>query len=467
MVALLCFTTPVLAQYRPPPATEAERYTQNADDLRADAAAKLAEGDKDSAQAQFKKAIGLYEKALSLSPRAVEPAVGLGAAANAVGEHKHVVKTLTAIQAAHPDDNGLAFQLGVALYKLKRYPEGIPLLEKAAVTSSSEFLLGHYYLATYYLQSQRGAAAVAQLVKYLQVRPPALASNDHEIHTLLGRAFVLWKKPKEARSSFERAQKGRPESVPIQMGLASVLELEGKTQDAVALLEGLVERNKKAPEPRERLGRLLLQAGQLERAEEVALELRGLSATAQSHLLLGEVRLARKQFKSAQGELEQAVKLASQWPPALIGLSRAYQQQARHDDAIALLERAASTGQLDVLAALGSANRRANRLQKAVEIHTKVREIAPNEARSHLLLGADYFATGEWDRAIESYTAAAALDAKSPAARHWLALALTHRARQRAEGRRVEEAVRDLRRAFDLERVPQIGRDLAIVLLVQ
>ncbi len=457
-----------LAQYRPPPATEAEQQTYAGDDLRAEAAKALAGGDKAGASEAYRKAMAAYEKALALDPNSVAAAAGLGDCGAKLGEYDRVVKALAPVNAAHPSDLDVAFQLGVAYYKLKR-PEGVALLEKVSPANKPEHLIGHFYLAQYYLQQQRGKDAVAELVSYLRLRPPEVAANDYEVHTLLGRAFLVWRKPAEARASFERAQKDRPESVPIQMGLAAVLEQEGRTEKAIAHLEGLAARNPNSGEARERLGRLLLSVGNLPKADAVASELLKLKNTPQAQLLVGDVRLAQKRSKEAQSALESALQQAPGWPPAQISLARAFQQQGRNDEAVGLLEKAVASGagSLEVLAALGSVNRRAGRFQRAVEVHLKVLQAAPNAPLGHLLLGADYFATGEWDKSIEHYTTAVSTSPDDPRGKHWLAVALSHRGRVRAEGSRVDDAFRDLRRAFDLDRTPEIGRNLGIVQLTQ
>src|SRR5690242_19418815 len=79
--------TGAFAQFRPPPATEAERLTFAGDDLRAEAAKQLGRGEKETAQETFKKAIAAYEKALETAPTSSAAAAGLGAAANALGDY--------------------------------------------------------------------------------------------------------------------------------------------------------------------------------------------------------------------------------------------------------------------------------------------------------------------------------------------------------------------------------------------
>lgn len=457
---------PAWAQYRPPPLTEAERLTNQGDDTRVEATKALTEGDKEEAGEKFHDAMELYLKALKLNPDAVNAAKGYGLASNLLGQYDGTAKILEPIHQRHPDANEVNYPLGTALFKLQRYEEAVPVLEKVSAHMNADELIVHYYLARYYLFVQRGQQAIDELNRYLKLRPAKMAANDWEIHQLLGQGYLQLKKPAEARSAFQTAQAGRQESLPIQLGLESVLELEKRTKDAIALLERLVKVFPTAPDAKARLGQLLLEEGNLPRAEQVAQALVAQSNTAPAHLLLGQVKLAQKQPKAAEPELRKALSLQPNLIEADAALARAVQEQGRNDEAIALLEKAVQGGAntVDVWAALGSTYRRAGRFQKAVEAHNKVVKMTPTLARGHLLLGADHYATGQWDLAVANYDDALKREPNDRDARHWLSLTLAHRAKERA-ATDLDEAVRDLRRAFDLAPSATVGRSLGAALL--
>ncbi|HLL53031.1 MAG TPA: tetratricopeptide repeat protein [Myxococcaceae bacterium] len=471
LTALLGASGGALAQFRPPPLTEAQRLTYEGDDAQADATKLLKSGDKGGAAEKFKKAVEVYEKALAADPDAVAAAAGLGNAAGILGDYARVVRALAPVVQAHPDDVDVAFHLGVAYYKLKQYDAAIPLLEQVSVAKKPEQLLAPYYLGNYFLGQKRAKHAIQQLNRYLEIRPASLAAKDPEIYQLLGHSYLLLGRQYAdyARKSFENAQRGLPESVPIQMGLVAVLEVEGRGKEAVALLDGLISRNPKALDARERLGRLLLAQGDLKRAESVANDLVRQQSTTQSQLLLGDVKLAQKQGAQAESALRRALEITPGHLPAQISLAKALQQQGRGEDGIALLEGAARAGAdtVDLWAALGSVNRRAGHIQRAIEMHQRVLKLAPGQAVGHLLLGADHFSTGQWDQAVSDYEEALRLEPKHPDATRWLSLALQHRARIRADANRFDEAVPDLRRALDLYPTALAARSLAAVLLAQ
>jgi tetratricopeptide (TPR) repeat protein len=456
-----------LAQYRPPPLTEAQQLVQQADQAQVSASAAVTSGNKKEADEKYRKALQLYEQALTTDPSLLPAAIGLGNAGNAVQDFARVAEKLQPVMTANPTELQLAYPLGVALFKLRRLQEAVPLLEQVSAANKPEYLIVDYYLGTYYLYEQRGDLAIAKLQKYLALRPEKLAGNDFQFYELIGKAHLMRRDPASARAAFQKAQAGHPESASVQMGLASVLEMEGKAQEARTLVQGLVSRFPQAPEPKERLGRMLLENGDVAGAETHAIALVKLGNTVSAHLLLGDVRLAQKKSAEAEAEYRKVLQLSPALVVAKIAVGRALQAQGRNDEAIRYLEEAAQAGgnNLDLWASLGSVNRRAGRFQRAVEVHRRVVELAPKQALGYNLLGADHFATGQWDQSIEDYSNALQVEPGNPVASKWLARSLAHRARGRAEGNRLDDAVRDLRRAYDLERSAAMARRLGAALL--
>jgi cellulose synthase operon protein C len=457
------------AQYRPPPLTESQLLVKEAETVQVAASAAVAAGNKKEAEEKHRKALQLFEQALAIDPNSAAAGAGLGASANALGDYARTAAKLPVLSAASPEDLGLTFPLGVAFFKLRRFQEAVPLLEKVSEHNAPEHLIVNYYLGSYYLHGRRGEQAIAKFQRYLAQRPAKLSANDYQIHELIGQGQLLRRDAAAARAAFQQAQAGRPESVAAQMGLASVLELEGKEEDALTLVEGLVGRFPQAKEPKERLGRMFLRTGNVAGAETQALALVKLEGTPAAHLLLGDVRLAQSQPKEAEAQFRKVLELAPGVVAAQIAVGKALQAQGRNEEAIKYLEAALENdgGNLELWASLGSVNRRAGRFQRAVEVHRRLVELAPQQALGHVLLGADHFATGQWDQAIEDYANALRVEPQHAGAQHWLAQALAHRARGRADTNRLDDAVRDLRRAFDLERSADMARRLGAALLEQ
>ncbi|MCP3169219.1 tetratricopeptide repeat protein [Myxococcus qinghaiensis] len=458
---------PALAQYRPPPMSESQRLVKEGETAQVSASAASASGNKKEAEEKYRKALGLFEQALAAEPGSVAAAAGVGSSANALQDWARTVDKLKPVQAANPSELSLSYPLGVALFKLRRFPEGVPLLEQVAGADQAEHLIVHYYLASYYLFAQQGDAAVTRLQKYLAMRPAKLSTNDFQVHELLGRAHVLRRDAVAARASFTQAQAGRPESPTVQLGLASVLELEGKPGEARTLLEGVTTRFPQAAEPKEKLARLYLASGDVPRAEAQAVALVKVGATPAAYLLLGDVRLAQKQAPAAEEAYRKVLELQPGLVLGQMAVGKALQAQGRHEEAIQFLEAAVRSGasSVELWASLGSVNRRAGRYQRAVEVHRRVVEMVPRQALGWMLLGADHFATGQWDQAIEDYGNALQVDPAHAGAKQWLARALAHRARDRGGAGRADDAVRDLRRAYDLDRSALMARRLTAALM--
>ena len=296
-----------------------------------------------------------------------------------------------------------------------------------------------------------------------------MAGADPDIYEIIGRGYLLARQPADARAAFERARQARPEFVEAQLGLASVLEAEGKRPEAIASLQQIAQRYPKSAPAKERLGRLLLATGELPRADQVANELVKLQGSGSAYMLLGDVRRAQKQLPQAEQAFRKAVELSPGQSQPLVSLARAVQSQGRNDEAIRLLDEALKRGNnsFELYAALGSSYRRAGRYQQAVDAHQKLVQTAPSSPMGYLLLGADHFATGQWDAAHDDYTNALKVAPQDPRARHWLAVTLSQRARAKVGQGQLDGAVRDLRRAFDLERAAVYGRSLGAVLLTQ
>jgi cellulose synthase operon protein C len=467
LIVFLMAGAPALAQYRPPPPTESAQLTRDGDNERADAAKKDAAGDRQGAAALYVKAIEKYEKALTLDADNVEAATGLGAACVARRDYARAVKGLTAFNKAHPDAGEVAFSLGLSLFKLNKFAEALPLLEPLAKADAPEHFMSHYYLGSYALQQKDSARAVEELQLFLKRRPGELAGGDSQIEEMIGRAHLVGRKPVEARAAFERAYKIKPTS-NAQLGIAAALDMQGKSGEALSLVEGLAKRDAKNPDVVDRLARMYLTRGQLPRAAEVAVELVRIAKSAPSLILLGDVRAAQKDWKAAVDQYREAVKLQPRATAPILGLARGLEQLGRYDEAITELERTAGDGDPAILAALGSGHRRAGHYQKALEIHTKLLKQMGKDAQSHILLGADHFAVGQFDEAISDYSAALEIDPGNARARHCLALALQRRAQLRALNTKLTEAAMfDLRRAYDLEPTESLAQWLAAISLSQ
>src|SRR5262249_11399899 len=144
---------------------------------------------------------------------------------------------LTPFSAAHGDNLDIAYHLGIALFKTKRYADAIPLLDQVSRANDPEHFMVHYYRASYALSQQDGDRALDELRLFLATRPAEMANDDYSIHELIGRAHLLRHHLDEAWKEFESVRAARPDLVSVQLEMESVLELEGKRKEASALID--------------------------------------------------------------------------------------------------------------------------------------------------------------------------------------------------------------------------------------
>jgi len=131
-------------------------------------------------------------------------------------------------------------------------------------------------------------------------------------------------------------------------------------------------------------------AVQLDDSEEIA------------HRLLGFLALLNRDYGKAIAGAERAVELAPNSVMAQIMLGYALYSAGRTEEAIPILEKAASSSPIILpraLSHLGVALRKAGRLEEAVEVCTKLIQIKPNYIFPHLTLAAAFAEMGKMEEA--------------------------------------------------------------------
>jgi tetratricopeptide (TPR) repeat protein len=115
------------------------------------------------------------------------------------------------------------------------------------------------------------------------------------------------------------------------------------------------------------------------------------------------------------GEADAAFKRAISEFPNVLSAHTAYGEylQAKKDNAGAEREYVTGAGpnrdQIDALAKLGQLYASQNQITKSIDQFKRVSELAPNDPRSHLLLGATYSANRQYDKSIAEFKASYAL----------------------------------------------------------
>jgi adenylate cyclase len=120
------------------------------------------------------------------------------------------------------------------------------------------------------------------------------------------------------------------------------------------------------------------------------------------HRLLGFLAMLNKEYEKAFAEARRAVELAPNSVMAQIILGYVLYSAGRTEEAIPILEKAASSSPIILpraLSHLGIALRKAGRLEEAVAVCTKLIQIKPNYIFPHLTLAAAFAEMGKMEEA--------------------------------------------------------------------
>jgi tetratricopeptide (TPR) repeat protein len=434
---------------------------------RGETARKAGQGTKD--KALLAEAASEYRKAVALDATRPEAPVGLSQVAaltNDKSMRDEAVKALKAVESS--GDPQVVFQLGTQLFKLGRLDEALPYLERSVATPDLvkvQLNLCHFFLGLTYKAKHNPAKAAQHLEAYLQAMPNDLGGQKE-----LAGVLVLAKKYDEAIKRFEALRAKLPNDVdlPGQIGLA--YDEAGRCKDAIPRLEEAMAKGSKLPKVPVRLAGCYLATGQKPKAQQLAEKLAKEKSTPDVQMVLGDVYAQTGDKKRAFDAYSLAAKQDPKRVDALAKAADLALGLGRTGDAIAVLEAANERTPDDpaILGPLGRAHRKMGAFLKAEEVHRKLVALRPNEPEALLFLAADFFASGQYDRALATYEEILAKQASNATARKFAALALERRAIGRLKsGSGAGEATVDLRRALDLAPSTRLRKNVAIALLEQ
>jgi tetratricopeptide (TPR) repeat protein len=122
-----------------------------------------------AAQGRNQEALALYRKAIQMDPSFLPAYFNLASALNATGHNAEAESLLRQALQWHPGHGELNYSLGLLLAELKRMPEAIAALEKAARATGAPRMRYNYGLAL--LQTGRPGEAETELVAAASAAP--------------------------------------------------------------------------------------------------------------------------------------------------------------------------------------------------------------------------------------------------------------------------------------------------------
>jgi tetratricopeptide (TPR) repeat protein len=238
----------------------------------------------------------------------------------------------------------------------------------------------------------------------------------------------------KAKKALEKVLADRPSDRDAILLLAYCHLREGDSRKTLELLSPLETELKGDEQFGYVFGSALLESGQLNRAQAIALRLVAVHDSAEARLLLGRCRMDASDYFSAQKELERAVALDPKLPTlnSTYGIllrvmtrveeadaafqrelaidpsdfdSNLYhgmylqQNEQKYDEALACFNRAlrAKPGDLSVLFQIGLAYEQVNRADEALETVKRIVRERPDFLEGHLTLARLYYRRGDRD----------------------------------------------------------------------
>jgi tetratricopeptide (TPR) repeat protein len=314
---------------------DVERYPRSARSRTNLGLALLNGGDARAAMQEF-------EAALEYEPGNYVAAVNLARAKLDSGDIDGAGLLYQSILNDFPNDVSSLMSLAFIRVRRGDFKSAAELFEDA-VRQNEKAPLPRYHLAMVLLRLGKANDAIAQLriAARTDVRSP-------QLYHALGVAYTIAGQLKRAAKAFKTALTLAPSMVDAAHGLALVLLQEGKSQDAIALLEQQVDRTPEDHPGREMLARAYAHVGQYERARSQLKQISQRIETNTEQNRAERARLANNigtcfAWEGNRGEARKWLKLSTDLDPdnalPYVNLARLLLSEDSLADAVTLLEK--------------------------------------------------------------------------------------------------------------------------------
>lgn len=296
-------------------------------------------------------------------------------------EEGEAARALVAFQRAarlKPEDPAIAFNVGLALFRLGRYREALPPLGQALhhppSAPQARYLRGviHFELRDFAscareLEALRGEARYGEHVLYMLV----------ESYRNLNDAG-------RSQRAFAELNARYPDSAFLHKLMGMAHEWQGNDSRAIEEFQNALRVNPRMPEMAFAIGYVYFKQGRREEArawfaKELALE----PCSAKTHHYLGEIAFAEEKLDEAAASYQKAIGCDAQFGDPYVGLGMVWERRGDLAQAIALYRRAVRLKPEDPQARfkLGSALRRAGKKEEAEAELAAARRLFEEQAR--------------------------------------------------------------------------------------
>jgi tetratricopeptide (TPR) repeat protein len=399
-----------------------------------------------------------YNEAIKTDPGNEDALTGLALLYSDLGDTKRAIERLKAVTDKNPSQRTLAL-LARAYRELRDYKDAAAALQRALALAPDDTRLAAELADNLFLSNQLDAALhLYQQLAAAEPRNSILQLRISEIYRVK-RDFA------KARESLNQAKSLDPESLDVRIDEINLLEAEGKGNEAIAALKGLLDetarRNYSDADAAnratllDRLGVLYRGAGQYPQAVEAFRQIGPLevqSAPRAAVQIVETYRLA-KDFESARREADAALK---KYPnERMVQLTRAslLADLGEVDEAVAevrgLLKGQGNRETQLELAQIYEKGKRYAEMAPLLDEAEKLSTSKDDKAGVEFMRGAMYERMKKYDAAEAEFRKVLDLDPDNAGALNYLGYMLADR------GVRLDEAYQLIKKALDLD--PQNG----------
>jgi tetratricopeptide (TPR) repeat protein len=150
------------------------------------------------------------------------------------GAFQKAIELLSPIEASQPDNDGLAYALGMALIRSGRIDDGQKRVER--IMSKGESAEGHFLMGSAMFMARNYPAAIGEFA-----RAAALNPNVPSLESYYGQALLATGDADAAAEAFRKELASNPNDYDANFQLASIFAHRGKVNEARPLLERAVQ----------------------------------------------------------------------------------------------------------------------------------------------------------------------------------------------------------------------------------
>ena len=399
-----------------------------------------------------------YNEALKTDPDNEDALTGLALLYSDVGDTRRAIEKLKAVTDKNPSERTLAL-LARSYRELRDYKSAAEALERAVALAPDDTRLTAELAEDLFLCNRLDEA----LRLYQQ-----LAADDPQNPMLPLRISEIYRVKRDfakARESLDKAKSLDPDSLDVRIDEINLLETEGKANEAIALLKGLLDETARKTYSAadaanratllDRLGVFYRSAGQFPQAVEAFRQIAPLEAQSapRAAVQIIETYRAAKDIESARKEADAALKKYPNERMVQLTHASLLGDLGKIDEAAAEV-RGLMKGQDDrdmqlELAQIYEKGKRWADMAPLLDQAEKLSMSDDDKAGVHFIRGAMYERMKKFDAAEEEFRKVLELDSDNAGAMNYLGYMLADRAV------RLDEAYQLIKKALDLD--PQNG----------